>query len=76
MNATAIFGLLEKGLTALPILVSAGMSIYDLATRLAKVAEAAKEGKTVDAAEVAALEADLDAGLAEFNAPLPPEDAA
>jgi hypothetical protein len=73
MNATAIFAILEKGLTALPILVNAGMDIYSLATRLATVAKDAKEGKSVDPAEVAALEADLDAGLAEFNSPMPPD---
>lgn len=73
MNASAIFGLLEKGLTALPILVEAGMSIYNLATRLANVAEAAKTGKTIDQSEVESLEAELDAALAEFNSDLPPE---
>lgn len=76
MNITAIFGLLEKGLTVLPTLVTAGMDIYNLATRLAAVAKDAKEGKTVDPAEVQALEADLDAGLAEFNKDLPPDSSA
>lgn len=76
MNATAIFGLLEKGLTLLPTLVSAGIDIATTASRLAQVAKDAKEGKPVDHAEVLALEADLDAGLAEFNEPLPPKDAA
>lgn len=73
MNMVAILGLLEKGLTVLPTLVDAGMNIYSLATRLATVAKDAKEGKTVDPADIAALEADLDAGLAEFNSDLPPQ---
>jgi len=76
MNMTTILGLLEKGLTALPILVEAGVGIAGLASRLAAVAEAAKSGKTIDQSEVQALEADLDAALAEFNSDLPPEDAA
>lgn len=76
MNFTAVLSLLEKGLTILPTLVSAGMDIYSLATRLAAVAKDAKEGKSVDQAEVLALEADLDAALAEFNSPLPPKDVA
>jgi hypothetical protein len=75
MNATAIFALLEKGLTVLPLLVEAGMDIYDLATRMANVAKDAKEGKSVDPQEITALEADLDAGLAEFNSPMPPDAA-
>lgn len=73
MNATAIFGLLEKGITLLPALVSAGMDIYNLATRMAKVAKDAKDGKPVEQSELDALESELDAALAEFNAPLPPE---
>ena len=74
MNAIAIFTILEKGLSLLPTLIDAGMSVTNLIQRMTKVAADAKEGKTVDAAEIASLEADLDASLAEFNSPLPPED--
>ena len=71
MNATAIFALLEKGLTALPLLIDAGMNIYNLVERLRTVAAAAKNGQTVSDADLAELEADLDSALAEFNSDLP-----
>lgn len=71
MNATAIFALLEKGLTALPLLIDAGMNIYNLVERLRTVAAAAKNGETVSDADLTELEADLDSALAEFNSDLP-----
>lgn len=71
MNATAIFALLEKGLTALPLLIDAGMNIYNLVDRLRTVAAAAKNGQMVSDADLAELEADLDSALAEFNSDLP-----
>lgn len=71
MNATAIFALLEKGLTALPLLIDAGMNIYNLVERLKTVAAAAKNGESVSEADLAELEADLDSALAEFNSDLP-----
>lgn len=71
MNATAIFALLEKGLTALPLLIDAGMNIYNLVERLRTVAAAAKNGQTVSDADLAELEAELDSALAEFNSDLP-----
>lgn len=73
MNTALIFGLLEKGISLIPTLIDAGVSITSLVQRMTKVAADAKEGKTVDAAEIASLEAELDSMLAEFNAPLPPE---
>lgn len=72
MNAVAIFGLLEKGLQLIPVLVDTGVSIVGLVQRMTSVAERAKKGETIPLSELEALEADLDAGLAEFNAPLPP----
>lgn len=71
MNATAIFALLEKGLTALPLLIDAGMNIYNLVERLKTVAAAAKNGESVSDADLSALEAELDSALAEFNSDLP-----
>lgn len=71
MNATAIFALLEKGLTALPLLIDAGMNIYNLVERLRTVAAAAKNGQTVSDTDLAELEAELDSALAEFNSDLP-----
>lgn len=70
MNATAIFALLEKGLTALPLLIDAGMNIYNLVERLKTVAAAAKNGETVSDADLSSLESDLDSALAEFNSDL------
>lgn len=71
MNYTVVFDVLQKGLTLLPILISAGTNVIALIERMRNVAAAAKEGKQVDPAELAALEADLDAALAEFNSDLP-----
>lgn len=73
MDVGAIFGLLEKGLRLIPVLVDTGSSIVGLVNRMAAVAEKAKNGEEVPQSELEALEADLDAGLAEFNSPLPPE---
>lgn len=73
MDAVAIFGLLEKGLRLIPVLVDTGASIVGLVQRMTSVAERAKKGETIPLSELEALEADLDASLAEFNAPLPPE---
>ncbi len=74
MNAALIFQIIEKGLTVLPLLISAGTTVIPLIDRLRKIAGGGADG-TVTQAELDALEADLDAALAEFNSPLPPEDA-
>lgn len=74
MDVVAIFGLLEKGLRLLPTLVDAGVAIGGLVSRMVGVAEQAKNGQTVPLSELEALERDLDAALAEFNAPLPPDE--
>lgn len=71
MTAIAIFALLEKGLTLLPLLISAGADVASLIERLRNMAQRAKEGAPVTAQELSELEADLDAKLAEFNSPLP-----
>lgn len=73
MDVTTIFGLLEKGLRLIPVLIDTGSNVVSLVQRMTAVAEKAKNGEQVDPAEIAALEADLDAKFAEFNAPLPPE---
>lgn len=73
MDVAAIFTILQKGLQVLPTLVDAGMSIAGLVEKMSAVAEKGKNGEVVSAQELADLEADLDAKLAEFNAPLPPE---
>lgn len=71
MNAALIFQIIEKGLTVIPLLISAGTTVIPLVNRLTQLAKGGAEG-TVTKEELEALEADLDAALAEFNAPLPP----
>lgn len=70
MNAWAI---VEKGLTLLPSLISAGVSVVGTINKMKAVAEQAKTGAVVPRTQLEELEADLDGLLAEFNAPLPPE---
>jgi hypothetical protein len=69
MNAAAIFAILEKGLTIIPLLISAGTEVIPLIQRLAGIAQGGATG-TVTQAELTALEADLDAALADFNTPM------
>lgn len=69
MNAAAIFGLLEKGLTLIPILIQAGQEVVPLVQRLTDLAKGGAAGTVTDA-ELTALEADLDQALADFNTPM------
>jgi hypothetical protein len=71
MNAAYVFALLEKGLKLLPFLIAAGADVITLIDRLRSMAKRAGEGLPVTDDELTSLEADLDAKLAEFNAPLP-----
>lgn len=70
MNAWAI---IEKGLTLLPSLISAGVSVVNTIDKMKAVAEQAKTGGKVPQTQLEELEADLDALLNEFNSPLPPK---
>ena len=72
MNAAAIFGIIEKGLTVIPLLIQAGTTVVPLVNRLVAVAKGGADGTVTDE-ELTALEADLDAALGEFNSPLPPD---
>lgn len=72
MDTAKIFDILQKGLSLIPALVTAGATVIPLVKRLAEVAKGGANG-TVTEAELTALEADLDAALNEFNAPLPSE---
>lgn len=69
MNATAIFSLIEKGLTLLPILISAGVSITNRVEQLIALSKAGAEGGISDE-ELARIEAEFDADLEEFNKPM------
>lgn len=70
MNAWVI---IEKGLTILPALISAGVSVVSTINKMRAVAEQAKTGAVVPRTQLEELEAELDGLLSEFNAPLPPE---
>ncbi len=70
MNAWVI---IEKGLTILPSLIAAGVSVVGTIGKMRAVAEQAKTGAVVPRTQLEELEAELDGLLSEFNAPLPPE---
>lgn len=72
MNVAQIFDIIQKGLTVIPLLISAGATVIPLIERLKAVIKGGAEG-TVTQTELEALEADLDAALDEFNSPLPPK---
>jgi hypothetical protein len=72
MNAALVFQIIEKGLTIIPLLISAGATVMPLINRLIAVTKGGADG-TVTKTELEALEADLDAALNEFNSPLPPK---
>lgn len=72
MDSAAIFALLAKGLAILPDLIEAGVNVKNTIERLRAVAAAKAAGQTVSKADLEALEAELDAGLAEFNKPMDP----
>lgn len=71
MDYVKILTILEKGISLIPALVSAGATVVPLVKRLTEVAKGGADG-TVTETELTALEADLDAALDEFNSPLPP----
>lgn len=72
MDYVKILTILQKGIELIPALISAGATVVPLVKRLTEVAKGGVEG-TVTETELKALEADLDAALDEFNAPLPPK---
>lgn len=69
MDALSILAILEKGLTLIPTLINAGEEIIPLVQRMSQVAKGGVDG-TVSAAELDALETDLDASLSKFNTPM------
>jgi hypothetical protein len=68
----ATFALIDKGLTLLPLLVSAGIDIYNTVEQLKAVNAAAANGTVTDEM-LTSIEADFDAKLNEFNSPMPDE---
>lgn len=72
MDPVLIFTLIEKGLTLLPTLVSAGIDITQRVQQLIRLSKGGAEG-TLTSDEVDRIRADFDADLDEFNSPLPPK---
>lgn len=72
METAAIFGLIEKGLTLLPILVDAGVSIATRVQQLIALSKGGADG-TLTEEDIAKIRADFDADLDAFNAPMPPD---
>jgi len=66
----AIFDLIEKGLTLLPILVEAGIDITTKVQQLLTLNKAAASGGVISDAELANIRASFDADLDSFNQPI------
>lgn len=71
MDAAAVFALIEKGLTLLPILIEAGVTIEPKIEQLIALAKGGAAG-TLSDAEIAKIRSDFDTDLDSFNAPIPP----
>jgi hypothetical protein len=69
MDMAAILALLEKGITLLPTLVSAGIDITQTVEKLVNLTSSAQAG-TVTAEQLADVETELDAQITDFNAPM------
>jgi len=65
-----IFTLIEKGLTLLPLLVDAGISITNKVEQLIALNKAAAGGTPISAEDLAKIRADFDSDLDDFNAPI------
>jgi hypothetical protein len=66
----AIFALIEQGLSLLPSLVEAGISIEGKISQLITLNKAAAAGGAISDADLAKIRADFDADIADFNAPI------
>lgn len=71
MNAEAIFALITQGLTLLPVLIQAGVSIEQRVEQLIALSKAGEAGTPISEAELAKIRADFDSDLDELNAPMP-----
>ena len=69
MDAAAVFALISKGLALIPILIQAGAEIETIIANLKALSDSAQAGAVTDD-QVNALEAELDAAIAEFNTPI------
>jgi hypothetical protein len=71
MDTAAIFALIEKGLTLLPLLLQAGVTIEPKIEQLVALAKGGAAGTLTDD-DIAKIRSELDSDLADFNEPLPP----
>jgi hypothetical protein len=69
MDAAAVFVLIEKGLTLLPLLIQAGVDIAPKVEQLIALAKAGSAG-TLSDADIAKIRADFDTDLDQFNQPM------
>jgi len=64
-----VLDLIIKGVESLPVLVEAGINIYNRVEQIKALAQGAKDG-TLTPADIAKVRAAFDANLDDFNEPL------
>lgn len=70
MDATAIFALIDKGLTLLPILLQAEEDVAQTIANMKKLSEAGAAGTSISDEDLASIEAQFDQDLSDFNTPM------
>jgi hypothetical protein len=70
MNSAAIFQLIEQGLTLLPLLIEAGVSIDQKIEQMITLAQAGSTGVPISDVDLAKIRADFDNDLNTFNQPI------
>lgn len=70
MNTVLLFSLIEKGITLIPTLVSAGIDITKKIQQIKMLADAGKNGTMISDEELAKIRDDFDASLDDFNTPI------
>ncbi len=74
MNAEAILALVAQALAVLPTLIQIGVNVVSRIEQIKQLSDAGANG-TVTSEQIAAIRAQLDQDLADFNADLPPDAA-
>lgn len=69
MNATEILSLVGQGLALLPVLIDTGTNVVNRIEQMSALAKAGADGTVTDV-QIAQYRAQLDADLADFNAPV------
>lgn len=70
MDTALIFGLIQKGLALLPILLQAGEDVAQTISNMKKLADSGTAGTPISDDDLTAIEAQFDADLASFNEPM------